>query len=579
MNEFKDREYQLRAHDAIFEAWRSHRSTLVVAATGTGKTVILAKVIQAMQPKRTLVLAHRDELITQAKQKIESVTGLSVEVEKADQIASTSLFHRMPVVVSSIQTQISGPADRRRYLRFKPEDFGLLICDEAHHSVSKSWKEVIAYYQRNPELKLLGVTATPDRSDEEALGQLFECVAFKYDILDAIHDGWLVDITQQFVSVSSLDFTHVRTTAGDLNEGDLSTVMELEENIQGVCQPSLEVMFGLPPKTLSAVPVIQWRDYLKSLNKIPRRTIVFTVSVAQAEMCANIFSRAIEGAEWVCGATNKDKRRAILDRFSKGDTHAVVNCGVLLEGFDNPGVEVIVMARPTKSRSLYAQCIGRSTRPLPGIVDGLFSPHERKAAISSSAKPFCRILDFAGNSGKHKLVTCADVLGGKVSEEARAAAKEKAVKEGKPVRITLTMDNAQIELEQKRQEAAEKARREREARKAHLVARVDYGVQTVDPFGNEDVRIPLHRRRSRDGNFFSEKQAGILRNAGVNPESVKYRQGQAIIGKIMSSPSPAMIKLLQRYKYKTDGMDRKTAKRLIDSLAANDWKRPNPNEP
>ena len=573
MSAFSDREYQTNAHSGIFEAWKKHRSTLLVMATGVGKTVVFSNIIKAMHPLRAMVLAHRDELIVQAKNKIEAVTGLHVEIEKAQLYASTSLYHKMPVVVSSIQTQISGPKDKRRYLRFDPNDFGLLICDEAHHGVSKSWKEVIAHYQKNPNLKLLGVTATPDRSDEEAMGQIFESVAFEYGILDAIKDGWLVDITQQFVPVADLDYSHIRTTAGDLNEGDLSKVMELEENVQGICHPSIEVMYGLPPKTLSAIPVPQWREYLAGLNRRPRRTIVFTVSVAQAEMCANVFLRAMDGVEWVCGATNKDKRRAILSRFEQGETHAVVNCGVLLEGFDNPGVEVVVMARPTKSRALYAQAVGRSTRPLPGVVDGLPMAEERRAAIAASAKPFCRILDFVGNSGKHKLVTCADVLGGHISEDAKEAAKEKAIKEGKPVRILVTMTNAELDLEKKKQEAADRARREREARKAHLLARVDYGLQDVDPF-EHDSRVPLETRISRDGRAFSEKQVALLRRAGCDPNAIGYRQGQAIISKLLSKPSDKQIALLRRHGYDTTGWDRRKACQTLDALAANKWRRP-----
>ena len=316
------RDYQQRCQEAVFEKWKQFQSTLAVKPTGTGKTVLFASIIGAMQPKRAMVLAHRDELILQAKDKIEAVTGLGVEIEKADLYANISLFHRMPVVVSSIQTQISGKKERRRYTRFDPKDFGVLICDEAHHATSKSWKEVIDYYRRNPELKVLGVTATPDRADEQALGQVFESVAFNYGILDAIQDGWLVDITQQFVPVKNLDYSHIRTTAGDLNEGDLAKVMEAEENVQGICQPSIEVMFGLPPKTLDSVPVPQWREYLSKLNRVPRRTIFFTVSVAQAEMCANIFLRAMDGVEWVCGETHQQKRRDMLQRFAKGETGA-----------------------------------------------------------------------------------------------------------------------------------------------------------------------------------------------------------------------------------------------------------------
>jgi len=570
------RDYQQKAVASVFDKWQRHVSTLGVAATGCGKTIIFANVIAQMQPKRALVLAHRDELIIQAKDKIEQVAGLAVEIEKADLYASTSLFHKTPVVVSSIQTQISGPKDRRRYLRFKPTDFGVLICDEVHHATSKSWKEVINYYRQNPDLRVLGVTATPDRADQEALGQVLESVAFEYGILDAIQDGWLVDITQQFVSVSSLDYSHVRTTAGDLNEGDLAKVMEMEENIQGICQPTLEVMHGLEPKTLAKIPVPEWRDYLGGLGKTPRRTIIFTVSVAQAEMGCNVLSRAIDGVEWVCGATAKEKRRATLTRFAKGETHAVFNCGVLLEGFDNPGVEVIAMARPTKSRALYTQAIGRSTRPLPGLVDGIETSEGRRAAIAASAKPFCRILDFVGNSGRHKLISCADVLGGKITPEAIDRAKAKAIEEGKPVKIMVTMTNAEIELQQEKEKAAELARQRAAARKAHLLARAEFRSESIDPFSEDGYRPAGGVIFSRDGKRFSEKQIATFRQAGYDPSHFGYKQGQAIIGKILAEPSEKQLKVIRRAGANPEGWSRKECSKFIDKLAKNNWKLPPP---
>lgn len=571
----KLRLYQQQCHDAVIEAWKTHPTTLVEAATGTGKTVIFAHIIKTMQPLRAMVLAHRDELINQAKEKIETVCQFGVEIEKAQLYAATTLFHKMPVVVSSVQTQISGPRGSRRYLRFDPKDFGVLIIDECHHAASKSYKEIIAHYRKNPDLKVLGVTATPDRADKLALGQIFECVAFQYGILDAIRDGYLTDITQQYVSISGLDYSHIRTTAGDLNEGDLSKVMEIEENVQGIAQPTIEVMYGLAPKTLSAIPVPQWREYLAGLNKIPRRTIVFTVSVAQAEMCANVLSRAMPGVEWVCGATPQEKRRTTLARLSNGETHAVVNCGVLLEGFDNPKVEVIAMARPTKSRSLYAQAVGRSTRPLPGLVDGVDPAEARRAAIAESSKPFCRILDFVGNSGKHKLISCADILGGKYPEEIVEAAKKKAITEGKPVRILVTMTNEIKEQERKKREAARKARQEAEARRNHLLAKSDYSTEDVDPFDGDTKKPNGKIYRAKDGWAFSEKQSNVLRKAGYDPSQFAYRQGQSIIGKIMSLPSAKMVKILRKHGYQDaqiKTMGRKTAHAAIDAIAKRGWK-------
>ena len=160
---FADRDYQTAAENAVMEAFKTLQSVLLVLATGLGKTICFARIIQLFQPKRAMVLADTDELIIQAVNKIKSVTGLAVEIEKADLYASTDLFHKTPVVVSSIQTQISGPKERRRYMRFKPDDFGLLVCDEAHLCAAPSWRETIAYYKQNPNLKVLGVTATPDR--------------------------------------------------------------------------------------------------------------------------------------------------------------------------------------------------------------------------------------------------------------------------------------------------------------------------------------------------------------------------------------------------------------------------------
>lgn len=558
------RDYQGRCVESIFKAWETVQSTLAVLPTGSGKTVIFAHVIKALRPKRVMVLAHRNELILQAKEKIERVTGLEVEIEKAGQFATTTLFNRAPIVVSSIQTQISGPSNNRRYLRFNPLEFGALVYDEAHHILAPSGREVVGHYCKNPALKVLGVTATPDRADSLGLKQMFASVAFNYGILDAIKDGWLVDITQQFVPVKSLDFSHVRTAGGDLNEGDLAKLMQLEENIQGICQPSLEAMHGLAPKSLSVVPVSQWSEYLAGCGT-PRRTIVFTVSVAQAEMCANVFSRAMKGVEWVCGKTPEDTRAEILKRFASGQTHCVCNCGVLLEGFDNPAVELIAMARPTKSRSLYAQCVGRSLRPLPGLVDGLELAEQRVGAIKHSPKPFARILDFVGNAGRHKLISCVDILGGKVSEEAAEAAKKIAMEEGKVKRILVTMDNAQIALERKRREEEEQAKQAEEARRRKLLARVDYSVKSVNPFGGPAMRVQSNF--SRDGRAFSAKQARVLIEGGLDPSRVKYQQGQAIIGKLILKPSPGQRKILEPRGISCDGLTRKECSAKIDAIA------------
>jgi superfamily II DNA or RNA helicase len=284
--------------------------------------------------------------------------------------------------------------------------------------------------------------------------------------------------------------------------------------------------------------VPEWEGYLMGLNRTPRRTIVFTASVAQAEACCNILNRAVpQLSEWICGKTNKEQRRETLRRFANGKTHVVVNCGVLTEGFDNPAVEVIIMARPTTSRSLYCQMIGRSTRPLPGIVDPFETPEERKRGIKSSTKPFCRIIDFTGNSGKHKLMTAIDALGGKVSADIVDRTLKRVKGDGKPVRVCLALSNEEAKKQQEIWEASERARREAEARKASLIARARFTQRVVDPFNKRDsvVRQESH---GRSGALLSEKQKNVLRKAGYDPAQLPYAYAKILVGKTLDKWYP-----------------------------------------
>jgi superfamily II DNA or RNA helicase len=526
---FVEREYQTRAEAAIVSEWEKVQATLLELATGLGKTKIACDLIKRVHPGRTMWLTHQEELVGQAVESIQKGAGIAVEIEQASQYANTNLFHRTPVVVSTVQSQCSGPKDSRRYMRFDPKDFALLVVDEVHHGTAPSWKEAIAYYCRNPKLKMIGLSATPKRSDGKALSQIIQSVAFQYGILEGVRDGWLVNIAQRYVRVNGLDFSHLETVAGDFNKEQLSELMEREENVQGLCQPTIEEIFGLEPRTLSAIPVERWKEYVTSLNRKPRRTLAFTVSVAQAEMCASVFSRAMEGVEWVCGATNKEDRKKIRERFLHGETHVVANCGVYLEGYNNPYVEVISVSRPTKSLNLYTQILGRGTRTFPGVVDGIVDVDGRLLAIKNSAKPYLRVLDFVGNSGSHKLISCYDVLGGHVTDEAVELAKKVSLESGKPKLIMVTMTNAAAELEKKKREEAERRRKMEEARKAGLLAKSNYSTTEVGAFDHNHNKIPSHSRMSKDGRTFSEKQLKVLRLAGCNPANYPYRQGQAII--------------------------------------------------
>lgn len=543
------RNYQRNASDAVFREWRESGSTLVVMPTGTGKTVLFADVLRRSFPRRGLVLAHRQELIFQACDKISRAARLKCEVEMGEYRAHTDggLFGRAQVVVSTIQTQTAGGDGGGRMTKFDPTHFGVLVIDEAHHACSSSYRRVLNYFRAgNPNIKILGVTATPDRADEEALGQVFETVAFDYEILDAIHDGWLVPIEQQMVSVDGLDYSGIRTTAGDLNGADLAAVMESERNLQGIAGPSIEIIGS-------------------------RRALVFTSSVKCAETICEIFNRHRSGmAAWVCGKTPKDDRRRILSEFSSGKVQVVCNCGVLTEGFDDPGVEVVIMGRPTKSRSLYSQMVGRSTRPLPGVVDGPETPEERREAIAGSAKPSALIVDFVGNSGRHKLVTSADILGGNVSDEAVERAISKARKSGRPVRMAEVLDEEEERIKEERRLAEE-------ARKARLVARAKYSTQSIDPFDVFQIE-PVKPRGWDAGKQLTEKQRAMLARAGIDPDSLPYSQAKQMIGELINRYEKKLCtlsqaKVLRRFGYQTDVSFEK-ASELITAIKNNGWKRP-----
>lgn len=539
------RDYQRAAVDAVYRDWTTVDSTLVVSPTGTGKTVLMCGVVLRAFPRRVMILAHREELVFQAQDKIRRYTGLNCDVEMADLRANEhqALFGRAPVVVSTIQTQTAGGDGLGRMGKFDPGQFGVLIVDEAHHATAATYRRVIDYYRSNPRLKVIGVTATPDRADEQALGQVFESVAFDYEILDAIHDGWLVPIRQRMVEVAGLDYSSIRTTAGDLNGADLAKVMEAEKNLHGIASPTIEIAGN-------------------------RKALVFATTVAHAERLAEIFQRHGKAASWICGKTSKDTRRQVLEDFATGALQIVVNVGCLTEGFDDPSVELVVIARPTKSRCLYAQMVGRGLRPLPGVVDGVANAEQRQAAIAHSVKPSVEILDFAGNSGRHKLMTTADILGGKTSDEAVEAAMKKVREGGAPVDMEALLEETERELREAKEREA--------ARRARLMVKAQWEARTVDPFDVLQIQ-PRKEKGWERGKELSAKQREILLRQGIDPEGKSYHEMKQVLDEIFrrwddGQCSFKQAKLLTRFGLPTD-VSRETASALLDSLKNHHWKR------
>jgi ATP-dependent helicase IRC3 len=352
------RDYQEEALAEIERLSAELRRQLVVLPTGTGKTVIFSHLLQR-RPGRGLVLAHRDELLGQATSKIKQVlTGAQVGRVQADLDQVDA-----PIVVASVQTLA-----RENRLARLPRDFTTVICDEAHHAAAASYMRIFQHVGVFADAGplLVGFTATPDRGDRIGLDQAFQKIVFKRNLLEMVEAGYLADLRAVQVRLAA-DFRALHSHHGDFSEHELENLL-LDANA--------------PQHAVRAFQT----------HASNRKALVFTPTVAVAKAMAAAFQEAGFAAESLDGNTPTDERRAILRRLSDGTTQVLANCAVLTEGFDEPSVDCVVIARPTKSRGLYQQMLGRGTRLYPGKTDLL-------------------LLDLVGSTTRHDLVTASSLFG------------------------------------------------------------------------------------------------------------------------------------------------------------------------
>lgn len=543
------RPYQLAAADAVFKDWQEAQSSLVTMPTGTGKTVLFATVVKRWLEenpgKRAIVVAHREELIFQARDELTPILDFTPTIEMGSQRADMSFDMFGNQSARCVIGSVASMWRENRLQRFDPDLYGLLVVDEAHHCVPQCqtyWK-LCQHFTG----KRLGVTATPRRGDGLAMGQAFERSSFEYEIADAIADGYLVDIQQQFVTVKSLDISQVRTTCGELNEKDLGKAARVDKTLAGMGTAIVDHCGDEP-------------------------TLVFTVDVDHGIELARFVNGLKPGsAVTLSGETPADERRRQLERYSRGEFQYLLGCALFTEGFNAPRISRVVMAKPTKSIVYYTQAIGRGTRPLRGVLTPeMLTAEERVAAIKASPKPFVRVLDFVGNSGKHSLIRCADVLGGKTAGEAEERAKTAGERKGEPESVLEAI------LREKQAIANEEKEKQRIA---EYKAKATYSIQDVDPFGGfGGGHAGRATNRNDDRRPCGPRLRELMERHGSWRDGMRHSEAEAVAADINHRKKAGLCTLKQAKILRRNGFDDRmkyeAAKAVIDLIAARGWRTP-----
>jgi DNA repair protein RadD len=333
-------------HDLVAEYERkveaAVRRILIAAPTGGGKTIIASEIIKRAIAayKQVLFVAHRDELLTQARDKLKGF-NIAAGIIKAGR--ETDARPTAPVQIAGIQT-LYARAFRSDRLELPPAD--LLVIDECHHARAMTYQKIVDAY---PNAIIVGLTATPCRGDGRGLGNVFEAMLETPQIGELIKLDHLVKLKIFAPPPPNLRGVEVAST-GDYVINQLSDRMNTDALVGDVVE-----------------------HWLKHAQR--RRTVVFAVDIAHSVHIVDEFVKSGVRAEHLDGNTSRDDREAILARLASGETEVVSNCQVLTEGFDLPDIGCIVLGRPTRSLGLFRQMVGRGLRPAPDKSDVVILDH------------------------------------------------------------------------------------------------------------------------------------------------------------------------------------------------------------
>jgi ATP-dependent helicase IRC3 len=363
----QDRPYQEQAIEAdISEYDNGVRRMMNVMATGTGKTWVFSRLYEKLKsrlPGQMLVVAHTEELVEQnRKSLLKANPGLSVGKEMAGEYADES---NDDIISASVQTL--GRKGSSRAARFNWERVDKVVIDEAHHSVTDAYGRILELagsLRPDTHKILVGTTATIQRPDGKALSDIYEKVAFVYSLRQAIADGWLVPVRGFRIQTDTV-LDSVESSGGDFTLSQLSKAVDNPARNRTI--------------------VRRWKELAGD-----RRTIAFTTDIDHAKHLCESFCDAGVKAEYIYG--EDPEREDKLRRHQNGTTQVLCNCAVLVEGYDDPAIGCVLLARPTQSGILFCQMVGRGTRISPGKLD-------------------CIVLDVVDSTIGNSLVTLPTLMG------------------------------------------------------------------------------------------------------------------------------------------------------------------------
>lgn len=533
------RPYQIDALAGIRRELETHASCICVLPTGTGKTSVAATLMNEWPGGNCLFLAHTRELVDQAAERLAGELGYLPVVEMGLRGGDEGLIYQGGmIVVGSVQSMLTD----RRLKKYERHPFDLIVIDEAHRAVSRSYGKVVEFFTKlNPSCKAVGLTATPNRADRVALGLAFEAVGYAMDIPDAVSGGWLVDVRQRAVVVSDVQIEGPGRTnelgEKDFTDSQVESVMTDEAALVATADPLVREAEGRP-------------------------TIVFCATVRHAHELAAVIDRYAPGAaQAVDGETPPDQRADIVARFKRGEIQFLCNAQLFVEGFDAPTCACVAIARPTKSVGRYTQMVGRALRPLPGVVDGPnLQADDRRLNIATSDKPDALILDFV-NAGQAGLVTIDDILGGDYDREVRElAASDRAAGE---TGVSDSLKRAKFLLALEKEMAARSGVR---------------GSVAYDVFDRDGRPVAGTVAAATGRGTVTDNQLGHLVSLGCEHATV-YRMSKHQAGAVIDSMRATHCTDKQRNALIRSGIDPAgigfaRASRIIDALVKNNWQRP-----